>query len=211
MTKVPSQILWKTFLQGLAVVLPVVFTAAVLYWLGTSLEHALGAAIRLVVPEEYYVPGFGIAVAMVLTFAAGLAMRAWIMRRLLGLAEHVLERIPLAKTIYGGARDLMRFFAKASAPGDMNKVVLVRLAEGVQAVGFVTSDEVGLAKHIGGDEEHVPVYLQMSYQLGGYTVFVPRSRVRALDMQLEDAMRWVLTGGVSSDAPDQPDQAASSC
>jgi uncharacterized membrane protein len=175
----------------------------VLYWLGTSLEHALGAAIRLVVTDEHYVPGLGIAVAMVITFLAGLAMRMWITRRLLALAERLLENIPLAKTIYGGARDLMRFVSQASAPGDMNKVVLVELVGGVQAIGFVTSDDVGLAKRIGADEPHVPVYLQMSYQFGGYTVFVPRSRVTALDMELEDAMRWVLTGGVSSGGGNQ--------
>jgi uncharacterized membrane protein len=38
----------------------------------------------------------------------------------------------------------------------------------------------------------------MSYQIGGYTVYVPRDRLTTLDMPLEDAMRMVLTGGASN-------------
>jgi uncharacterized membrane protein len=44
----------------------------------------------------------------------------------------------------------------------------------------------------------VGVYLPMSYQIGGYTVFVPRSSVERIEMSVEDAMRFVLTAGMSS-------------
>jgi uncharacterized membrane protein len=37
----------------------------------------------------------------------------------------------------------------------------------------------------------------MSYQIGGYTVLVPRSAIVPLDMRVETAMRLVLTGGLS--------------
>jgi uncharacterized membrane protein len=36
----------------------------------------------------------------------------------------------------------------------------------------------------------------MSYQIGGYTVYLPRSRVVETDLSVEQAMRIVLTGGV---------------
>jgi uncharacterized membrane protein len=37
----------------------------------------------------------------------------------------------------------------------------------------------------------------MGYQIGGFTVFVPRSAIEPLDMSVEDAMRFTLTAGVS--------------
>jgi uncharacterized membrane protein len=37
----------------------------------------------------------------------------------------------------------------------------------------------------------------MSYQIGGYTALLPRSRLVTLDIPVEAAMRMVLTGGVS--------------
>jgi uncharacterized membrane protein len=38
----------------------------------------------------------------------------------------------------------------------------------------------------------------MSYQIGGFTVFMPRSKVMPIDMTVEDAVRFTLTAGMSS-------------
>lgn len=46
--------------------------------------------------------------------------------------------------------------------------------------------------------DQVAVYLPLSYQIGGYTLLVPRSAVKPVDMSLEDAMRFTLTAGLSS-------------
>jgi uncharacterized membrane protein len=43
----------------------------------------------------------------------------------------------------------------------------------------------------------VAVYFPMSYQIGGYTALLPRSRIERLDLPVEAAMRLVLTGGIS--------------
>jgi uncharacterized membrane protein len=42
----------------------------------------------------------------------------------------------------------------------------------------------------------IAVYLPMSYQIGGYTLYVSRSKVHETDLTVEQAMRIVLTGGV---------------
>jgi uncharacterized membrane protein len=44
----------------------------------------------------------------------------------------------------------------------------------------------------------VAVYLPMSYQIGGYTLYLPGSSIEPLDMPVEDAMRLILTAGLSS-------------
>jgi uncharacterized membrane protein len=41
------------------------------------------------------------------------------------------------------------------------------------------------------------VYMPMSYQIGGYTLFLPRRCLTPLDMPFEQAMRLVLTGAVT--------------
>ena len=197
-TPAPS-VIGATFLKGLVVVLPVAITAAIVYWLGASLEQVLGGLIRLLVTDEYYVPGAGIAAGVLLTFLAGVAMQVWITRRLLLLGEALLERIPLAKTIYGGVRDLVDFVSRTAESRDMDTVVLVPVGEGAKVVGFVTAADgevVGAASADG--EQRVPVYVPMSYQIGGFTVFVPRDRLEPLDMSIEEAMRWVLTAGIST-------------
>jgi uncharacterized membrane protein len=62
-------------------------------------------------------------------------------------------------------------------------------------IGFVTTEHANTLG-IGGGDDLVAVYLPMSYQIGGYTVYLPRSRVTETDLTVEQAMRIVLTGGV---------------
>lgn len=194
-----TRALSRTFLNGLVVVLPVVLTVAALYWFATSLERVLGGLLRTVIPDEHYFNGLGLLAGAVIVFLVGLALRIWAIRRVLGLGEAVLERLPLAKSVYSGLRDLMSFVSEASDPDRERKVVLVTLAEDVRLIGLLTRDDAAVLGDAAGDD-WVAVYLQMSYQIGGYTVFVPRERVTALDMDMEDAMRWVLTAGMSGHA-----------
>ena len=46
-------------------------------------------------------------------------------------------------------------------------------------------------------EEKLAVYFPMSYQLGGFTVIVPKSSARELKMTVEEALRFCVTAGVS--------------
>jgi len=53
------------------------------------------------------------------------------------------------------------------------------------------------------------VYLPMSYQIGGYTVLVPRSACKPVEMSREEAMKFILTAGLKSASPsDDPARAA---
>ena len=186
----------RTFLSGLAAVLPIFITVAVVLWLLNALEDTLGAVFRFLAPEGAYYPGLGLVAAILLIFAIGVLMEAVLFRRVMGWFETLLNRIPLVKTIYGAMRDLMSLFSRSGTQG-FSKVVLVRLpGTDIQAIGFVTiEDFTGLQIAPGADR--VAVYLPMSYQIGGHTLFLPRSCLTPLDMTLEEAMRFVVTAGMS--------------
>jgi len=186
----------RTFLTGLAVVLPIVITIAVLLWVVTTAERMLGAVAGVLLPGDSYPRGLGLALAVALIFGVGVLMEAVYFRRLMGWVEELLNRIPLVKTVYGAVRDLMSLFSKAGTRR-FSKVVMVRFPGiGARLIGFVTiEDFTGLAVAAGPDE--VAVYLPMSYTIGGYTLLLPRSCLTPLDMSLEDAMRFVVTAGMS--------------
>ncbi len=186
----------RTFFSGLAVVLPIVITIAVVLWVVTTAEALLSPLVRGVLPDGAYPRGVGLVVAIGLIFAIGVLMEAVYFRRLVSWIEEGLDRIPMVKTIYGAVRDLMSLFSKAGSR-KFSKVVRVKLP-GTEAslIGFVTiEDFTGLPVAPGAGQ--VAVYMPMSYTIGGYTVFVPRDWLTPLDMSLEDAMRFVVTAGMS--------------
>jgi len=188
----------KKLLAGLATILPLVITVYLLYWLTTSAETLLGSLIKLILPEGWYWPGMGIAAGVILIFLVGLLMQAWMVRTLVSLGERIVFRIPLIKTVYGSVRDLISFVVRGQDTA-LRQVVTLTLGEPpVTLIGFVTREDLTAFPDEIGGQDMIAVYLPMSYQLGGYTVIVPRSAVQPLDISLEEATRFVLTGGIAS-------------
>lgn len=193
----------STFLSGLVVVLPVLVCIVIVTWLIRIAESFFGAIPRLLLPDGWYFPGLGILIALVVIMLVGMFLHAWLFNRLVERGEHLLERIPVIKTLYMGARDLLGFFSHSGESGeDLKHVVLVEVQKDIHTIGFVTANDVAedfpeLLDQRDENDRIVAVYLQMGYQVGGYTIYVPASRVRRLDMSVEDALRVVLTANVN--------------
>jgi uncharacterized membrane protein len=191
------RMLRSALLRGLVVVLPIGFTFWLLWWLGSTAEGALRDVILLVVPPENYVPGMGLVAAFVLLIAAGSLFNALLVQHALAAWERLIERIPVVKTIYGASRDFMKLLPAGRRRRDLSRVVLARFGD-ARIIGFVTRDDASELGIVPGELGLVAVYFPMSYQIGGYTVLVPRASVEPLDLPVETAMRMVLTGGLSS-------------
>ena len=195
---------WDTLLKGLAAVLPVTLTLYLVYWTVLFIERIFRRVITLLLPDSLYLPGMGLVVGLVLLFLIGLAVDAWVVRRTLRIGERLLEMIPLVKSVYAALRDFMEYFSSHKKHSGMKQVVMVEFAPDIRLVGFVTREHNGDAG-MPLPENMVAVYFPMSYQIGGYTVYIPRSRVEVVNMSIEDAMRMVLTAGVSVVRdPDKP-------
>ena len=189
----------SSLLRGLVVVLPIGFTLWLLWWLGSSTEALLRKLILLVIPAEHYLPGMGIVAAVVLLLAAGTLFNALLVQSALASWERMIGRIPVVKTIYGASRDFMNLLPAGGKRRDLTRVVLAQFGD-AQVIGFVTRDDASELGIVKPDRDLMAVYFPMSYQIGGYTALLPRSRIVPLDLPVETAMRMVLTGGLSGGA-----------
>lgn len=191
--------LWNTFLKGLAAVLPVALTIYVVFWLAKTAESVLGGPVQALLPKDRYWPGLGLLAAFVFILIVGLLVEAYIVRRLFRFGESILARIPLVKTIFGAVKDFSGFLP-GNEGRDPKRVVLWRLG-GAQLIGFVTEEQVNPKLFGPGSDDLVAVYFPMSYQIGGYTLYLQKDELRETQLSVEEAMRLVLIGGVSSHHP----------
>lgn len=187
--------LWKWFLQGIGLIAPVTLTIALVVWLITWAEHTFGSWVSALLPEGWYFKGLGLTIAIVVTAAVGLAANLFLVRWLLNKIEALLRRIPLVTTLFQALNDVARLFSKNNDE-KLGQVVAVEIGD-IRLVGFVTQTEALLPGNFEDQnrEARIAVYLPMSYQLGGYTVYVLHSSVTTLDISADQAMRAVLTGG----------------
>jgi len=198
----------RTFLTGLFVLLPIMVTLAIVMWLIGIAETVLGGFIRVLLPSNAYLPGMGLILSLLVVFLVGVAMQAIFFREVINWVEEQLERIPLIKTVYSAVKDLTGFFSRAgSGSRRFGQVVQVQYpGTPIRMIGFVTLEDLE-SVGLGGSEgdEAVAVYLPMSYQIGGYTVLLPRRYLTPVDMGMEEAMRFLITAGLSrSPEPETP-------
>jgi uncharacterized membrane protein len=190
----------KHILTGLVTILPVVLTLYLIYWLVVSAESVLGGMIRSWLPEILYWPGMGVMVGLAAVFCVGLLMHAYVVQRMFARGEKLLYRTPLIKSIYPALRDFLNYFSPDSKK-EFEQVVAVTLGDsGMQVIGFVTQADPENLPEDFRREDSILVYLPLSYMIGGYAVLVPRSAVRPIDMNMEEAMRFTLTAGVTGKA-----------
>jgi uncharacterized membrane protein len=190
----------KIFLTGMFTVLPILATIYLVIWLLTFTERILGRPLLFLLPDDSYRAGMGLVAGIVLIFVTGLLMRAWLFRQVVKWGEELLLHVPLVKGVYKALKDFFGLFSQDSGT-DMLQVVSVQLpGSDMRLLGFITrSDFSDLPPGVGKDGE-VAVYLPMSYQVGGYTVLMPRSRLQEVAMSREEALRFLLTAGIKTQA-----------
>lgn len=188
------RLLAKLFFRGLAAILPLALTGYLVWWAVATSERGLHQLVVQFLPEEKYWPGMGFLLSIALVMAVGTLMYSFVVRQVYARLTALLERIPVVKSVYGMIVDVVRLFGSADER-PFRRVVMVAASPGVELIGFLTRED--FADHPDVGTGNVAVYLPMSYQLGGFTVVVPRDKVRAIDMKVEDALRFCVTAGVA--------------
>lgn len=181
-------------LKGLAAVLPIGLTVYLIYWLLATGEAIVRPVILWLIPDSLYFPGLGWVASIGTLVLIGFLVNLYGIRYLVKLSHNIIERIPLVKSIYGAIKDMMMVFNLAEKK-DMKSVVSLEW-NGAQVIGFVTGEQTG--KQLFGEQDLVGVYVPLSYQIGGITLYISRDRLTELDISVEEAMRLTITAGVQS-------------
>lgn len=185
----------RLFLKGLATIIPIALTLLIVVWLAGLAESGIGRLIKVVLPENWYVTGMGLVGGILLVIAIGMLSHLWLFRKLIELGENVLDRMPVIKSVYRATKDFVDYFSSAS-DRDANQMVIVRHPElKIAMMGFVTREDFSNLPF--GRDGEVAVYLPLSYQIAGYTIFVPREWCEPVDMPFEDALRLILTAAMT--------------
>ncbi len=186
----------KIFKRGLIAIAPLAVTLVLILWLLNALDSLFRPLIEAIFGASHYFFGLGILTAFIVIFFVGTALNSWVMQKLTQYGESLLRKIPLVKTLYNSIGEMMSYFNSKDAQ-KTGQIVLVEV-HGVKVVGLVTRESFSDLPEGLGSEQEIAVYIPMSYQIGGYTVIVPKDKVRVLPMTVEEGMRFSVTAGMLS-------------
>jgi uncharacterized membrane protein len=183
----------STFLKGLLTLLPLVLSIYVIFWVLKWVEAFAMSTLLAFWPDFLYVPGMGIVVVFAIVYMFGTVVDKPFTKWMVARIEDLLGHVPLLKSVYVSIKDFAGFLSP-DGKERADRVVSVRFPGlDAEVIGLVTRDSLeGLAEGI-TKEGRVAVYFSMSYQIGGYTVFIPKEWVTPVKMGVEESMRNILT------------------
>lgn len=187
----------KIFLKGLAAILPLAITLALLIWFFSLIEGSIGFLVKQLIGAKHYFPGLGLLVGLVLVFIIGFFLNAWVVQKIYQWVDLLFKKIPVVKALYGSVKELLKFFNSPKGKTSSNVVMIT--IQGMKLIGLVTREQFDdMPEGVGGKDD-VAVYIPMSYQIGGFTVIVPRSMIQPIpDMTTEKGLRFVVTAGMQA-------------
>lgn len=192
------------FVSGLLTLLPIWLTWVVfksVFGLLSDLSRPLVVPLLAGIVQEHprlawlahawSLTAIGLVATVLLILAVGLLARRVAGQRALGWFELAIRRIPLAKTVYGSARQLLDLM-QAPPDGGQRVVLLAFPHPGMKTVGFFTRT---LRDEATG-RELAAVYVPTTPNpTGGYLVIVPVEDIIATDWTVDQAMTFIISGG----------------
>jgi uncharacterized membrane protein len=191
----------NSFLTGVALVLPFVVTAW-LIWLVVTL---IDTRVEPLVPPELAIltrfPGGGLLLAIAALTLIGALAGNLVGRWIVATADAGIANLPLVRTIYGGAKQV---FKQVAAPErtSFKQAVLVEFPQlGSYAIGFITNEDTSeVAADIGADL--VAVYVpQAPIPTSGFLLYLPRATLRPLAIPPDEALKRVISLGIIKQEP----------
>lgn len=191
----------RWLIAGLLVWLPLVITLWVLNLIIGTLEAVVPAEVSSQALLGTYVPGFKIAVVLVVLLVTGMLVANFLGQRLLHWWERLLARIPLVRSIYQSVKQVSDTVLAPNGQAFRKAVLLQYPRQGTWTLGFLTGAASGeLAQHLPG--EHVSVYVPSTPNpTSGFFILVPRDQVVELSMSVDAALKYVVSMGVVAPPP----------
>ncbi len=185
----------QPLIKGSMVVIPLLVTIWLL-WSALLWLNGLGNDALSALGMTTLFPGMGLGLMLLALLLTGMLFQLNPVTWLYQYVEDALLRFPLVKTLYGAVKDFAAMLDKDQQQSQ--PVVLVDMPGIGQIIGFITASRIPpQVARLHQETDLVAVYLPMSYMVGGYTLFISRSRLTEVDWSFEDAMRFALTAGVS--------------
>jgi len=188
--------LFRYFIKGLLVVLPLGAAFFLIFWAFSSVDDALNLSEWIFVDpttgKPLYIPGLGLLSVVLVILVAGFIATYLITEPIYNWLNKWFNKLPIFKFIYSSVKDLTEAFV-----GDdkkLNEPVLVEDSHGFKRIGFLTQKDLTVI----GLKGDVAVYFPWSYSFAGQVLIVKADQVKTLKMTSAQAMKCIVSGGVSS-------------
>ncbi len=188
----------RSIIAGLLVWVPLGVTVFVISFLVGLMDKTLVLIPKQYQPDSligFHIPGLGVLLSILVVFVTGVIIANLFGKQLVVIAESMLSRIPLVRSIYAGVKQLMETVF-VSGGQSFRKVLLIEYPrKGLWTLAFQTGTERGEAQVKTG-QDVINVYVPTTPNpTSGFFIMVAKSDVQELDMSVDDGLKMLISMG----------------
>lgn len=189
----------KYIITGLLIWIPLGITIFVIRLLVNLMDQSILLLPYAWRPEAVFgfnLPGLGIVISAMVIFITGFFLTNLAGRRLIKIWENFLDRIPLVRSIYSSVKQVTTTVL-SSDNNTFNEVLLIQYPrKGLWTLCFKTGDSPSAFNEV-SNEELITVFVPTTPNpTSGFIIFVPKNEAKKLDLDVEDALKLVMSLGV---------------
>jgi len=177
------------FLAGVLITFPLGLTVWAFVWAFNEIDGWLQPIVERIFERE--LPGVGFGITLVVIYLVGVIASNVFGRKLIGYGESALGRIPVARYLYNGTRQILQSFSAPDATGFMQVVLAEFPRKGTRTIGFITnevSDESG--------RKLLNVFIPTAPNpTSGFLQILREEEIIRPDISVDAALKMVVSGG----------------
>ena len=189
----------RYLVAGILVWLPLGVTIVIVRFLINLMDNTLVLVPRQYHPEEWLgigIPGLGVILTIILLLVTGLLTANFVGRSFLKGWESLLDRIPVARSIYSAAKNFAEIVFSDSGSA-FSKVLLVEYPrQGIYSITFQTASEIGEIQARTGEDVVACFVPTTPNPTSGFIIMVPKRDTIELDMEVDEAVKLIMSLGV---------------
>ncbi|MCP4004782.1 MAG: DUF502 domain-containing protein [bacterium] len=189
----------RDFVAGLLVFVPVGFTILGVLWIVNQLDKlVLPRLFRALGLEAQQPPFVGALATILVILVIGAATRSFIGRSAVTIWERIVERIPVARSIYAVLKQFMQaIVGEASGAASFDRVVLFEYPrKGIYTYAFVTGLQNGGPEGLPSGMTKVFVSSTPN-PTTGYFLLVPSDELIDTNLSVEEAFKLIISAGIA--------------
>ena len=146
--------------------------------------------------SHWYLQATGLIIAIVAIYFAGRLLGGYLGRRVYGRLEALLARVPGFKQVYPHVKQVVELIVGEKKMAFSTVVLVEYPSAGIWTIGFLTGESLRDIDEAAGARVQSVFVPTSPTPFTGFTINVAKSKIRVLDMSMEEAMRFVITAGV---------------
>lgn len=188
----------RYFITGMIVIIPLWVTILLIKAVVNLVDGTLNLIPPVINPKTY-IPFFGIEliIALFLIILVGVLANNYLGKKIFGLGEIIVAKIPVIKTIYQGVKYLT--IGIMSDKKIFSQVVLVEFPrKGLFCIAFVTGEEKYLFSN-NKDGKMLKIFIPTTPNpTSGFFFMVAENEVKYLDLSVDEAFKLIISAGYSN-------------